>query len=286
MATLAESLGFDSVWVWDHVLLGSRRVFPILDSLTTLACIGARTTKIKLGTSVLLIALRNPLILSKTVSSIQFLTNGRLILGSASGWYEREFRATGIDFKRRGKIFEERFELVKRLVNESDVSYRSNEFDLDHVSLEPRAPQPMPMLIGGHSDTVLERAGRLADGWIAYYYTPEAFTSSWGKVIAGSNKRGKGLSSLRSVNIVPLSIAKTFGEGDKRAREFTTRYMDLPKNTPCTVESSIRGDIRDCIAQIKKYESAGVQDLVFIPCDYDLGQVELAGTEILPSFLN
>ncbi|MGI0085145.1 MAG: LLM class flavin-dependent oxidoreductase, partial [Nitrososphaerales archaeon] len=88
-AELAESLGFDSLWVWDHLLLGSRKVFPVLESLTTLSAIGARTKSIKLGTSVLIMALRNPVVLAKVLSTIQYMTQGRLILGAAVGWYKR-----------------------------------------------------------------------------------------------------------------------------------------------------------------------------------------------------
>ena len=86
------------------------------------------------------------------------------------------------------------------------------------------------------------------------------------------------------MNIVPLAIANSFDEGDRIARDFTTRYMDLPKNTRCTPDSSIRGTIADCISQVKKFEEIGIQELVFIPTNYDLEQVELAGKEILPEF--
>ena len=85
MAERAEALGFDSLWVWDPLLLGSRKVFPVLESLTALASIGARTSKIRLGTSVLILALRNPVVVAKVLSTIQYMTNGRLIIGSASG---------------------------------------------------------------------------------------------------------------------------------------------------------------------------------------------------------
>ncbi|MDG6997206.1 MAG: LLM class flavin-dependent oxidoreductase, partial [Nitrososphaerota archaeon] len=175
MAETAESLGFDSVWVWDHLLLGSRKVFPVLDSLTTLAAIGSHTKRIRLGTSVLILALRNPLVLSKVATTIQLFSGGRLILGTASGWYEREFKAVGIDFKRRGRIFEDWFKLLRSLLNEVDISYANEGFVLEHATIEPKPTKKIPLLIGGYSDAVLDRAGRLADGWISYYYTPQGF---------------------------------------------------------------------------------------------------------------
>ena len=183
MAKTAENLSFDSVWVWDHLLLGSRKVFPVIDSLSTLAFLAGNTSKIKLGTSVLIMALRNPLALAKTLSAIQIYSDGRLVLGTAAGWYEREFLASGVDFRKRGRIFEDEFQLVRKLLNESDVNYKSEKIVLEHATIEPKGSVPIPMLMGGYSDNVLGRAGRLADGWISYYYTPEDYRDSWNKVI-------------------------------------------------------------------------------------------------------
>ena len=285
MSETAERLGFDSVWVWDHLLLGSRKVFPVLDSLTTLAAIGSRTNKLRLGTGVLIISLRNPLVLSKVVSTIQLFTGGRLILGTASGWYEREFKAVGVDFKKRGSLFESRFKLLRSLLEEGDVNYTGEGLGLEHATIEPRTKEKIPLLIGGYSDRVLDRAGRLSDGWISYYYTPQGFEESFAKVKSSAEKVGKSSRDLLAIDIVPLALARSYEEGDMMAREFTSRYMDLPKNTGCTVESSIRGTAKDCIDQIRKYEEAGVKELVFIPSNYDLDQVEIASNEILPSFV-
>ncbi len=282
MAETAEDLGFDSVWVWDHILLGSRKVFPVLDSLTTLASIGAKTRKIKLGTSVLVLSLRNPIIVAKVMSTIQYLTAGRLIIGAASGWYKREFDALGVAFEKRGRIFENRFKLVKSLLNEKDVSYDSEGLKLEHASMEPKSQVPVPFLIGGYSDSVLARAGRIGDGWISYYYTPQGFSDSWKKVEESAKSNDRNPESLRRVNIVPLAIENSFEEGDRIAKEFTSRYMDLPKVTGCTPDSAIRGTIDDCISQIKNYEQVGIQDLIFIPCFYDLKYVQIAGENILP----
>ena len=86
-----EALGFDSIWVWDHVLLGVQPNFPIIESLTLLTAIAARTNKIKLGTGILVLPMRNPVILAKQLGSMDLLSGGRLIMGLASGWYKREF---------------------------------------------------------------------------------------------------------------------------------------------------------------------------------------------------
>ena len=96
----AEGLGYDSVWVWDHVLLGVNPHFPIIDALSLLTAVGARTSRIKLDTGVLVLPMRNPVMLAKQLSSMDLLSGGRLLLGLASGWYKREFDSVGVPFER------------------------------------------------------------------------------------------------------------------------------------------------------------------------------------------
>ena len=102
-----EELGYDLLWVWDHILLGVEPHFPILDSPTTLTAISSRTSRIKLGTGILVLPLRNPVALAKQLSSMDQFSGGRLIMGMASGWYKREFDAVGIPFNKRGKLMDE-----------------------------------------------------------------------------------------------------------------------------------------------------------------------------------
>src|SRR5437588_12524065 len=113
-----EELGFDSIWVWDHILLGVDPPFPVLDSLTLLAAVAARTTRIKLGTGVLVLPLRNPVVLAKELASLDLLAGGRLLLGMASGWYRREFDAVGVPFRERGRIMERNLEILRQLWTE------------------------------------------------------------------------------------------------------------------------------------------------------------------------
>src|ERR1700676_1448124 len=116
-----EQLGFDSLWVWDHILLGVDPNFPIIESLTLLTAIAARTKKIKLGTGILVLPMRNPVILAKQLSSMDLLSDGRLLMGMASGWYKREFDAVGIPFEKRGKIMDENLSILKRFWTEHMV---------------------------------------------------------------------------------------------------------------------------------------------------------------------
>src|SRR5262249_8799378 len=106
-AERAEALGFESLWAWDHVILGVEPSFPILDAVGILTAIAARTTRIKLGTGILVLPLRNPTVAAKTLGTLDVISGGRLILGAAAGWYAREFDAVGVPFKQRGPLLGE-----------------------------------------------------------------------------------------------------------------------------------------------------------------------------------
>ena len=156
-----EELGFDSLWVWDHILLGVEPNFPIIDSLTLLTAIAARTKKIKLGTGILVLPLRNPVVLAKQLSSMDLLSDGRLIMGMASGWYKREFDAVGVPFDKRGKIMDENLDILTRFWTEDMV-----KGDGDHkIPAGVMYPKPVqkprpPILIGGYVDRVLQARRR------------------------------------------------------------------------------------------------------------------------------
>ena len=185
-AVRAEELGFESLWVWDHILLGVDPHFPIIESLTLLTAAAARTSRIKLGTGVLVLPLRNPVVLAKVLASLDQISKGRLILGVASGWYAREFDAVGVPFKRRGKVMDQNLEVLTRLLQEDSVRAEYPPHNLRSAVQFPKPlqkPRP-PILVGGYVDAVLKRAAVSGDGWLTYFYTPENFTKSWNKVKA------------------------------------------------------------------------------------------------------
>ena len=150
-AERAETLGYESLWAWDHMLLGVKPSFPILDSLSVLTGIATRTSRIKLGTSILVLPLRNPIVAAKVLSSLDQISKGRLLVGMASGWYKREFDAVGIPFKQRGQVFEQNLEILLRLWTEESVTVQVGELNLREAVILPKPyqkPHP-PVLIGG-----------------------------------------------------------------------------------------------------------------------------------------
>ena len=202
----AEALGFESLWAWDHVLLGVEPSFPIVDSITMLGAIAARTRTIKLGTGVLVLPLRNPVVAAKALGSLDVISGGRLILGVAAGWYAREFDAVGVPFKQRGRQFERNLDILTRLWTQDRVTLKVDEFNLREAVMVPRTaqrPRP-PVLVGGYVDAVLRRAGTVGDGWLTYFYTPESFTKSWEKVKGFGREAGRDPAKLSASNQVAV----------------------------------------------------------------------------------
>ena len=281
-AVAAEQLGFSSVWAWDHLFLGARQPFPFLESLTTLTTIAARTSRIRLGTGVLVLPIREPAILAKAAGTLQIASGGRLVLGMAAGWYEREFEATGVPFKGRGAVFERNLDLLYQLWGADDLSGEWDGRVLRHVRMLP-LPEPRPqVLIGGYVDRVLRRAATLGDGWITYFYTADSFARSWAKIRGFAEEAGRDPAGLRNAAQLPLCIGSSFEEATGRANEYVAEYFDTPAWSESTADSAIRGTPEQCAEQIAAHIGAGAQHLVFCPVGYEPEQVHRLAMEVLP----
>jgi probable F420-dependent oxidoreductase len=278
----AEDLGFASVWAWDHLFLGARRPFPFLEALTTLSMVAARTSRIMLGTGILVLPIREPAILAKTAATIQLGSGGRLVLGVAAGWYEREFHATAVPFGQRGQVFERNLDLLYRLWADDDVTGEWDGRVLTHVRMVPQ-PRPRPqVLIGGYVDRVLRRVATRSDGWITYFYTPESIAGAWARIRGYAEQAGRDPDQLDLVAQVPLCVAGSHEEADRLAREYVGEYFDVPAWSEATPESAVRGTPEQCAEQIAAYIGAGVKHLVFCPYNYETEQVRRLAAEVLP----
>jgi probable F420-dependent oxidoreductase len=172
LAREAERLGFDSVWVPDHVL---KVLGTILDPLTLLAFLAGSTNRIKLGTSVLVLPYRQSVPLANVVSSLDVLSGGRLVLGVGAGWNAEEFVALGMSVGERGGRTEEALEALQRLWRGEPASFSGRFFSFRNAEIGtvPLSKGGPPILVGGKSDAALRRALRFAEGWMGFGEAPE-----------------------------------------------------------------------------------------------------------------
>ena len=225
---------------------GSIRRSQSSDSLTLLAAVAARTKRIKLGTGVLVLPLRNPVVLAKELSSLDLIAGGRLLLGMASGWYKREFDAVGVPFDQRGRIMDRNLEILRRLWTEDQVN---GEYPPHHLRGSNMSPKPsgLPvMLIGGYVDRVLKRAA-LTGGWLTYFYTPAGFAKSWAKVCGFAAAAGRDPATLLNANQLPIYVGPSREAVETPMMEWLGQEWDYAAWSDSTKEAAIFGTVEECV---------------------------------------
>ncbi|MGI9622299.1 MAG: TIGR03619 family F420-dependent LLM class oxidoreductase [Acidimicrobiales bacterium] len=177
-ARQAEDLGFADVWVSDHVAVPRVREYPpsayIHEPLVTMAVAATATTSVGIGTSVLVVPMRQPVLLAKQLASIDVLSGGRVILGAAAGWLEAEFRALGTNFDSRGEILDESIDLMRAVWTEDPIYHDApvSGVELKDMRTKPQPAASIPIWIGGHSPPVYRRAIEQGDGWHGAFKPP------------------------------------------------------------------------------------------------------------------
>lgn len=182
LARSAEEAGFESLWTVEHVIfpdgytseypydrsgkMAAEASTPIPDPLIWLSFVAAATERIRLGTGILILPQRNPLILAKEVATLDRLSGGRLELGVGVGWLEEEFRALGVPFQDRGARTDEWIDVMRALWDDDHVAFDGRFASFEGASVNPKpATGRVPITIGGHSTAAARRAGRLGDGF-------------------------------------------------------------------------------------------------------------------------
>src|SRR2546428_7999435 len=283
-AERAEALGFESLWAWDHVILGVEPAFPILDAVGTLTAIAARTSRIKLGTGVLVLPLRNPTVAARALGTRDVGSKGRLILGVAAGWYAREFDAVGVPFKRRGRLFERNLEILTRLWTEDRVTLQADELNLREAVMLPRpAQRPRPLiLIGGYVDAVLKRVATRGDGWLTDFYTPRSYRRPRDQIVRFAQEAGRDPKTLTGTNQLAIYVGRSREATEAPMRRWLETEWDVAAWSESTIEHAIRGSVDECVEQLRAHAESGVDRIILIPYRYEPDQVEQISQEILP----
>jgi probable F420-dependent oxidoreductase len=189
LAQATEAAGFESVWTVDHVVVpagyqstypydpsgrlpsGEGTVFP--DPLIWLAYVAAGTSTLRLGTGILIVPQRNPLVLAKELATLDYLSGGRMILGAGIGWLEEEFKALGVPFAGRAQRTEEAIAAMRALWSEEQASFDGTTTSFTDCFLRPQPPGgTIPVHVGGHSEAAARRAGRIGDGFFPFGVSP------------------------------------------------------------------------------------------------------------------
>jgi probable F420-dependent oxidoreductase len=186
MGKAIEEIGYDHIDIFDHVVMGHpipgrppgpyNAAMPILEPFVTLGYLAAATTRVTMGTEVLVLPQREPVLVAKQVSTLDTLTGGRIRLGVGVGWQESEYEALGSTFHDRGVRMDEAIAVLRAYWTDAHVNFAGKHYRANEMAMEPKSPQGgrLPIWVGGASEAALRRVGRLGDGWLASRVTDAA----------------------------------------------------------------------------------------------------------------
>lgn len=222
VAQLAESLGFESVWTFEHVIvpldyqskypyspsgkMGAAPETPFIDPLIALTAIAASTKTIRLGTGVNILSQTNPLLMAKQVASIDVLSKGRMMLGVGIGWLKEEFEAMGVPFEKRGARFDDYLQAMRKVWSGETVEHESEFLSWHGFKSYPVPSQtPLPVVIGGDKGKVYERIARYGNGWYLPSGDPAVITRRLGELRAVCDKVGRDFNEIEITCMWPGS---------------------------------------------------------------------------------
>jgi probable F420-dependent oxidoreductase len=226
VARAAENAGFESLWTGEHIVLPEPQVppspvaadTPFIDSAIALAFVAAHTTRVKLGTGIIILPQRNPVVLAKELASVDLLSNGRLIFGIGIGYLQPEFAAIGAPFDHKGPRSEEFLAAMIALWSMEKPEYQGRFVSFKGINAMPRPVQkPHPEIVfGGHTKEAFSRAARLAKGWFGFALDPDGTAKCVEGIKQACSEAGRPFDDLE-VSITPrgrvdLDTAKRFAE--------------------------------------------------------------------------
>src|SRR5213083_1216389 len=224
MAERAEATGFDAVWIGDSLIARPRH-----EPLTLLAAVAARTRRVKLGTAVLLPALRHPVVLAHVVGTLDRVAEGRVILGvgiaADNPPIRKEFAAAGVPFERRVGRFLETLEICRALWTRDHVSFSGKHFALDDVTLEPKPHRSggPPIWIGGSGPTAFREAARF-DAWFPTGPSVEFFAQHFPSIQAAARAAGRTLDAVAGAAYITLALDPNAAAAEQRMDRFLETY--------------------------------------------------------------
>ncbi|TME96214.1 MAG: LLM class F420-dependent oxidoreductase [Chloroflexi bacterium] len=264
IAQTAEALGYASLWTNDHVLIPTSRPEPfgnVLESLTTLSYLAASTSRIQLGTGILVLPQRDPVLVAKQAATISHLSGGRLAMAVGVGYIKEEYCYLRADFSNRGHLADEYISAMRELFESDTPEFHGPHINYSDVLFSPRPSPRIPILVGGDSPAALKRAATLGDGWYGLWQSPDQ---------------------------VRTAIARINAIGRKSQFEVSLRVLTrvggpIPDSDS---ETTLQGDVDAIVQKIQRYSDAGVDriviELVSSELDDFLRQLNRFAYEITP----
>lgn len=276
LAQHAEALGYDSLSVNDHIVFHT----SWLDALTTLSAVASSTKRILIGTSILNIVVRNPVVCAKALAAIDILSSGRLFAGVGPGSHRGDYDACGMDFSERWPRFSEALQIFVMLLSSNNTSksidYKGKYYTLRDIILLPKPVQkPHPPIYVGSwgSEVGLKRLAKYSNGWMAsaYNITPTKFKEKWNFLLAYRKSLGKD----KEEELFDNSVMSMFGyiDDDKdRVRKVVREILAPALRRPAEdlEQMLLFGSLDKCLHKIRNFVDAGVNRIHFWPVlDYE-----------------
>ncbi|MCH8309887.1 MAG: LLM class flavin-dependent oxidoreductase [Chloroflexi bacterium] len=277
-----EALGIDSIWLSDRIVSEVLSLEPLI----ALSFIAARTKKLKFGTSVLALPLRNPTVLAKEIATLDFLSGGRVLPAVGLGTEdEREFEACGSLKRQRAGRTDEAIEVMKLLWSQDNVTFHGKYYTLNNVTIQPKPVQKSlpPMWIGGRSEAAIRRTARIGDGWLVSQATPDEVSEGVAKIKVMAQEHGNEIEDDHYGVLFSFFIADTQEEAARQAAP----YMLRRRTDVDYAEFSAFGTPDHVKALMDRYIDAGAPKIVVRPAcapELMMEQLELLGREVVPHY--
>jgi len=273
-----EALGFDSLWVGDHIAFH----VPITDSLTLLAFAAGVTERVSLGTAVYLLPLRHPTLIAKSTASLDLLSGGRLVFGvGVGGEFPPEFESVGVPVQERGSRADEAITVVRRHWTEERVAHEGRHFRFGAVNVAPKPGRVPPIWVGGRADAAMRRAGRVGDGYISHMCATDKYAENMDLIAETARATGRA-----EVRFTPAAFLFTFLEDRYEvAHEKASQLLGMVYARDFREASKkycLLGRPEDCLEQMRAFARAGCRHFILAPLSDPAAFAERAAAEILP----
>jgi probable F420-dependent oxidoreductase len=261
MARQAEDLGYDSIWVGEHLLYryadGSSR--GPWEAWTLMAALAAATSRVRIGPLVACVGFHNPAVLAKQADTLDEISAGRFVLGLGAGWNDIEFRAFGIPFDHRISRFEEAFTIIRTLLREGAIDYEGQFFSARDCELRPRGPSAgrggPPLLIGSNGERMLRITAPHVDAWNSWYSdtrnSPEGIGPLRDRVDAAAREAGRDPADIERT--VAVQVRLTGGEG-----------REMGNTSEAQRVQPVAGTSEEIAAELRRYADEGIAEVQLI----------------------